>query len=186
VAGRQGGRKSQKYLQNYIGAFISFHTAQAAHSVTYYSFLSLADFVAATNRPSLTAFFRAKIDVALRDAYATVLGVDVLDPSDHDANLHENPAFTRDLFGLKINQGGGSFRPYSERIYFLNCMISILPQMLDMVPKEGDTKKGLWTSLTGWIGPNSFGEVNKATRWAPFSPTRKAASRRSLRAKFAV
>jgi hypothetical protein len=37
----------------------------------------LADFVAATNRPSQTAFFRAKIDVALRDAYATVVGVDV-------------------------------------------------------------------------------------------------------------
>jgi hypothetical protein len=26
-------------------------------------------------------------------------------------------------------------------------MNNILPQMLDMVPKEGDTKKGLWTSL---------------------------------------
>jgi hypothetical protein len=107
----------------------SFRSAQAAHSVTYYSSLSLADFVAATNRPSQTAFFRAKIDVALRDAYATVVGVDVLDPSGHDANLHEDPAFTRDLFGLKINQVGGGFRPYSERINFLNCMNNIMPQM---------------------------------------------------------
>jgi hypothetical protein len=43
-----------------------------------------------------------------------------------------------------------------------------------MVPKEGDTKKGLWTSLTDWIGPTSFGEVNKATRWAPFFSNKKS------------
>ena len=66
--------------------------------------------------------------MALRDAYATVVGVDVLDPGGHDANLHEGPMFTRDLFGLKINQEG-------------DTMNNILPQMLDMVPKEGDTKK---------------------------------------------
>jgi hypothetical protein len=86
--------------------------------------------------------------VALRAAYANVVGVGVLDPSGHDANLHEDPAFTRGLFGLKINQGGGGFRPLSERINFLNYMNNILPKMLGMVPKEGDTKKGLWTSLT--------------------------------------
>jgi hypothetical protein len=112
--------------------------------------------------------------VALRGAYATVVGVDALSPSGHGANLHEQPAFTRDLFGLKINQGSGGFRPYSERINFLNCMNDILPRLLDMVPKEGDTEKGLWTSLKGWIGPNSFGEVNKATRWAPFFSNKKS------------
>jgi hypothetical protein len=120
---------------------LSYRSSQATHSVTYYSPLSLADFVAATNRPSQTALFRAKIDVALRHAYAAVVDVDVLEPSGHDANLHEDPAFTRDLFGLKINQGGGGFRPYSERVNFLNCMNNILPQMLNMVPKEGDTKR---------------------------------------------
>ena len=77
----------QQYLKDFKSASIS----------------PLADFVAATNRPSQTAFFRVKIDVALRDAYATVVGVDVLDPSGHDANLHKDPAFARDLFGLKIN-----------------------------------------------------------------------------------
>ena len=56
---------------------------------------------------------------------------------------NEDPTFTRDLFGLKINQGGGGFRPYSERINFLNCTSNTLPQLLDLVPKEGDTKKGL-------------------------------------------
>jgi len=92
----------------------------------------------------------------------------------HDVNLHEDPTFTRDLFGLKINQDGGGFRLYSEWINFLNCMNNILPQMLDMVLKEGDTKKGLWASLTDWIGPNSFDEVNKATRWAPFFSNKKS------------
>ena len=86
--------------------------------------------------------------MALRDAYATVVGVGVLDPNGHDVNLHEDPTFTRDLFGLKINQGGGGFRSYSERINFLKCMSNILPKILYMVPEEGDTKKGLWTSLT--------------------------------------
>jgi hypothetical protein len=119
---------------------LSFRSAKAAHSVTYCSSLSLADFLAATNRLSQTAFFRANIDVALRDAYVTVVGVDVLDPGGHDANLHKDSAFTRDLFGLKINQGCDGIRPYSERINFMNCMSNFLPQMLDMVPKEGDTK----------------------------------------------
>jgi hypothetical protein len=53
--------------------------------------------------------------------------MDVLDPIGHDANLHEDPAFTCDMFGLKINQGGGGFSPYSERINFLICMSNILP-----------------------------------------------------------
>ena len=35
-------------------------------------------------------------------------------------------------------------------------------------------EKGLWTSLTDWTGPNSFGEVNKATRWAPFFSNKKS------------
>jgi hypothetical protein len=46
----------------------------------------------------------------------------------------------RDLFGLKIDQGGGGFRLYSERTNFLNCMNNLLLQMLDVVPKEGDKK----------------------------------------------
>jgi hypothetical protein len=147
---------------------LSSRSAQAAHSVTYYSSLSLADYVCATNRPSQTKLFRAKIDVALRTAYADVVGVDILNPRGHDDNLHEDREFTRDLFMLKINQGGGGFRPYSERINFLNCLNNILPQMLDAVPKEGATRKGLWTSHTDWIGPNSFDEVNELTRWSQF------------------
>jgi hypothetical protein len=63
------------------------------------------------------------------------------DPAFTTQAYTKTPAFTRDLFGLKINQGVGGFRPYSERNNFLNCMNNTLPQMLDMVPKEGDTKR---------------------------------------------
>jgi hypothetical protein len=121
--------------------------------------------------------------VASRDAYATVVSVDVIDPSGHDANLHEDPTFTRDLFGLKINQGGGGFRPYSERINFLNCMSNILPLMLDLVPKEVDTRRGLWTSLKDCTGPDSFGEASKATRWAPFFSNKKSRIEQELESK---
>ena len=62
-------------------------------------------------------------------------------------------------------------------------MNNILPQMLDMVPKEGDTKKGLLTSLTDWIGPNSFGEVNKDTRWAPFFSNKKSRIAQELKSE---
>jgi hypothetical protein len=38
---------------------------------------------------------------------------------------------------LKINQGGGGFRPLSERMNFLNCLNIILPQMMDILPVMG-------------------------------------------------
>jgi hypothetical protein len=108
LAAKEGKIFSSNYKTTKV---LSFRFTQAAHLVTCCSSLSLADFGAATNRPPQTAFFRAKIDVALRDAYATLVGVDVLDPSGYDANLHEDPAFTRDMFGLKMNQGGSAFAP---------------------------------------------------------------------------
>ena len=49
----------------------------------------------------------------------------------------------------KINQGGGGFRPLSERMNFLNCLNNILPQMLDILPVMGPVvSKGFWTSLS--------------------------------------
>jgi hypothetical protein len=51
--------------------------------------------------------------------------------------LHEDTEFTRDLFGLKINQGGGGFRPLSERMNFLNCVNNILPDMFEILPVMG-------------------------------------------------
>jgi hypothetical protein len=46
----------------------------------------------------------------------------MLDPAGHEKDLHEGPEFTRDLFGLNINRGGGGFHPLSERINFLNSL----------------------------------------------------------------
>ena len=49
------------------------------------------------------------------------------------------------------------------------CLNNILPQMLDILPATGPVaSKGLWTSLTDWIGANSFDHANKETRWKPF------------------
>ena len=129
----------------------------------------MADFICSTNTPSQTRSFRARIDTALRAAYKLVIGLVILDPAGHDEELLDDPEFTRDLFGLKINQGGGGFRPYSERMNFTNCLNNILPQMLDILPATGPVaSKGLWTSLTDWIGANSFDHANKETRWKLF------------------
>jgi hypothetical protein len=65
----------------------------------------------------------------------------------------------------KINQGGGGFRPLSERMNLMNCLNNILPQMSDILPVMGPVvSKGFWTSLSDWIGANSFDHANKDTR----------------------
>jgi hypothetical protein len=66
----------------------SSRSAKAAHSVTSFSSLSLADYVCSTNRPSKTRLFRARINTALRAAYKLVVGLDILDPVGHDKDLH--------------------------------------------------------------------------------------------------
>ena len=42
-----------------------------------------------------------------------------------------------------------------ERPNFLNCVSKTPPQMADSAPAEGPTAKGLWASLTNWIGPTT-------------------------------
>jgi len=74
---------------------------------------------------------------ALRTAYKLVVALDILDPAGHDKDLHQDPEFTGDIFELNINQGGGGFRPLSERINFLKCLSNILPQMLGILPIMG-------------------------------------------------
>jgi hypothetical protein len=148
---------------------LSSRSAKAAHSVTYFSSLSLADYVCSTNRPSQTRLFRARIDTALRAAYKLVVGLNDLDPAGHDKDLHEVPEFTRDLFGLKITQGGGGFCLLSERMNFLNCLNNILPQILNIFLVMGPVvSNDFWTSLSDWIGANSFDHANKAKRWKKF------------------
>ena len=92
---------------------------QAAHTATHYSSLSLADFVCATSLPSQTRYLRMKVDLTLRRAYQRVTGTDILDPNGHSEG-NPIPGFTSALFGLKVSQGGGGFRPYMERMNFLH------------------------------------------------------------------
>ena len=49
----------------------------------------------------------------LRRLYNDVFDVDLLDPADQEDHHIEDPEFVRDLFCLKLNQGGGGFRPYA-------------------------------------------------------------------------
>ena len=60
-----------------------------------------------------------------------VFDVDLLDPAGQEVNHIEDPEFVRDLFCLKLNQGGGGFRPYAFRFNFLNAMNNAVPQMLN-------------------------------------------------------
>jgi hypothetical protein len=107
-----------------------------------------------------------------------VVGLDVLDRAGHDNDLHEDPEFTRNLSGLKINQGGGGFCPLFERMNFLNCLNNILPQVLDILPVAGPVvSKGFWTSFSDWIGANSFDHASKDTRWKFFLNTDSAIAR---------
>ena len=66
-----------------------------------------------------------------------MVGLGILDPAGHDEDTHEDPESTRDFIGLKINQGGGGFRPLSERMNFLNCLNNLLPEMSDKLPVMG-------------------------------------------------
>jgi hypothetical protein len=101
-----------------------------------------------------------------------VVGLVILDPAGHDKDFHKDLEFTRELFGLKINQGGDGFCPISERINFLNCLKNALPQMLDILPvMDPVVSKGFWSSLFDWIGARSFNHANKDTRWKFFSLT---------------
>ena len=75
---------------------------------------------------------------ALRATYTLAVGLDIIDPEGHGVDPHDDSAFTCDLFlKLKINQGGGGFCSYRERINFLNFLNNILPQVLDCTLTEG-------------------------------------------------
>ena len=68
-----------------------------------------------------------KLDMALRTrrAYQRDIGAAILNPDDHSEG-NPIPGFTGVLFGLKVSQEDGSFRPYMKRINFLNCASIIL------------------------------------------------------------
>ena len=60
-----------------------------------------------------------------------------------------------------------------ERMNFLNCINNILPQMVDSTSAEGRTVKGLWASLSDWIGPTA----DPTERWTFFQNTGSSIAR---------
>ena len=57
----------------------------------------------------------------------------------------------------------------SGHMAFVNCLSSILPRMLAIFPVTGPVvSKGLWTSLSDWIGITSFDHANKDEFWDVF------------------
>ena len=106
---------------------------------------------------------RAKsVDQALRRCYGLCLGVDPLDPDGHSEG-QDDPSFVRDLFSLKVAQGGGGFRPTARRAQFLNTLNTVAPQLI-----ATEHTRGLWASLSSVFGDGSFDDANSATRWTRF------------------
>ena len=83
----------------------------AAESFIYFLMQALADYVCATNLPSMTANLRMDMDDQLRRLYNDVFDVDLLDPAGQEDHRIEDPEFVHDLFCLKLNQAGGGFGP---------------------------------------------------------------------------
>ena len=130
---------------------------QAAQSVIYFSMRALADYVCATNLPSLTANLRADMDGQLRRLYHDVFDVDLLDPAGQEDHLIEDPEFIRDLFCFKRNQGGEGFRPYAFRFNFLDAMHNAMPHMLiSTCSKTKRVNPGFFDFLSEWIGEGTF------------------------------
>ena len=102
------------------GHFISLYCcptllAYPEHAVRYsgllppslfYSLQSRVVYVLSVHLPSQTRRLAAAIDEALREAYARVLGTDILDP-EGDFPEQPDPTSTLDRFWLKHSLGGG-------------------------------------------------------------------------------
>ena len=136
-------------------------SAQCATTVLNLSLQARIDFLLATHLPSQTLKLAKATDAALRKAYAVVYGADMLDPTGEFPN-QKDPTFLRDVMHLKARQGGWGIRHHSDRMPFLNCLLSALPRMMGKGPDPP-----LWASLAGITGDSSaFEEENEPKkRW---------------------
>ena len=82
-------------------------SAQCASTAIYYSLQCRADFLLGMHLPSETRTLAAKVDDALRKAYARCFGADLLN-AEGTWERQEDPTFHRDLMGLKASAGGGA------------------------------------------------------------------------------
>jgi hypothetical protein len=119
------------------------------------------DFLLATHLPSQTRQLIEATDASLRRAYAIVFGADLLNPAG-EFPAQQDPSFLSDVMQLKARQGGWGIRSHSDRIPFLNCLLSALPRIIG----NGSTPP-LWASLARTTGNSSvFDDENEpGKRW---------------------
>ena len=87
----------------------------------------------------------------------------MLDPAG-EFPTQQDPSFLHDVMHLKARQGGWGIRLHSDRMPFLNCLLSALPRMIG----KGSTQPPpLWASLARTMGDRSvFEEENEPEkRW---------------------
>jgi hypothetical protein len=84
-------------------------SADCASTAIYYSLQCRAGYLLGTHLPSEMRALAAKVDEALRKANAQCFGTDLVNP-DGTWGRQEDPAFHRDLMGLKTNAGGMGYR----------------------------------------------------------------------------
>ena len=137
-------------------------SAQCASTAIYYSLQCRADFLLGTHLPSETRTLAAKVDDALRKAYARCFGADLLN-AEGTWERQEDPTFHRDLMGLKASAGGGGYRNTARRAAFINTIANALPQMMG-----NETRQPLWSSLENVLGADSFKKNDVDTCWQTF------------------
>ena len=121
-----------------------------------------ADFLLGTHLPSETRTLAAKVDDALRKAYARCFGADLLN-AEGTWERQEDPTFHRDLMGLKASAGGGGYRNTARRAAFINAIANALPQMMG-----NETRQPPWPSLENVLGADSFKKNDVDTCWQTF------------------
>ena len=145
-----------------VSTTLATDSAHAASTAIYYSLQCRADFLLETHLPSLTRNLARSVDEALRGAYATAFGIDILNPEGHLRNQRD-PTFLRDLAGLKAKAGGCGYRNTERRAVFLNALNNALPQIAGT-----ESAPTLWPELVTLLGEDSFKKDNEETRWQAF------------------
>ena len=92
-----------------VSTKLAVNSAHAASTAIYYSLQCRADFLLETHLPSLTRDLAVAVDGALRGAYTTAFGFDILNP-DGQFSGERDSTFLRDLAGLKARAGGCGYR----------------------------------------------------------------------------
>jgi hypothetical protein len=141
---------------------ISEHSNHAAFSMTYYSCMHRADFLAGSTPSKLTKYFCAKIEEKIRWAFASALGTDLLAAS---ADAVPDAAFTADRAQLPARLEGVGISLLSNRHLYLNMLTTVLKQLIDRVGEDGTVTPGRFNDQAARIlGQVSFDHANKENR----------------------